>query len=272
MARSSSVGLGRVSALFAEQQRRGRTPGGVMVARQRGEIVLAEAVGLARGSRAPADAGSGTAAPAPVPMTVDTTFQVMSASKAVVAFAVAVLEDRGLLEVAAPVATVWPAFAAGGKGDITLLDVLTHRSGLVLEDLVRDRERWRDWADRVLRHAPPRRSARLRAAPHSARGAAPVPHTRDISARPHHRRLGDSRPRFRNRMGAPSPFWLVALRSLLRHPGGFGMLAFADPDADVSVAILTTANRGVSDLVRRFAPLAQAIRRAVSANKRQVVE
>jgi hypothetical protein len=45
------------------------------------------------------------------------------------------------------------------------------------------------------------------------------------------------------------------------------MVAFADPDADVSVAILTTANRGVSDLVRRFAPLAQAIRRAASATK-----
>ena len=42
------------------------------------------------------------------------------------------------------------------------------------------------------------------------------------------------------------------------------MLAFADPEADVSVAILTTANRGVSDLVRRFAPLAQAIRRGTA--------
>ncbi len=46
------------------------------------------------------------------------------------------------------------------------------------------------------------------------------------------------------------------------------MLAFADPEADVSVAILTTANRGVSDLVRRFAPLSQAIRRAARATGR----
>src|SRR4051794_3961685 len=125
----SSPGFRRAAALFAEQQRRGRMPGGVMVARQRGEVVLAEAVGLARESRA---------------MTVDTTFQVMSVSKAVVAFAIAVLEDRGLIDIAAPVATVWPAFAAHGKGEITILDVLTHRAGLVLEDLMRDRQRWRD--------------------------------------------------------------------------------------------------------------------------------
>src|SRR6185312_14133798 len=89
----SSSGLRRAAALFGEQQRRGRTPGGVMVARQRGEIVLAEAVGLAQASR---------------PMTVDTTFQVMSVSKAVVAFTIAVLEDRGLIDTAAPVASVWP--------------------------------------------------------------------------------------------------------------------------------------------------------------------
>jgi serine-type D-Ala-D-Ala carboxypeptidase len=126
----SSAGLRRAAALFAEQQRRGRTPGGVMVARERGEIVLAEAVGLAQEAR---------------PMTVDTTFQVMSASKAAVAFAIAVLEDRGLIDIAAPVATVWPAFATAGKGAIAILDVLTHRAGLVLDQLVRDRQRWRDW-------------------------------------------------------------------------------------------------------------------------------
>src|SRR5206468_10000694 len=50
-----------------------------------------------------------------------------------------------LIDVAAPVATVWPPFAASGKGEITILDVLTHRAGLVLEDLANDRQRWSDW-------------------------------------------------------------------------------------------------------------------------------
>jgi len=45
-----------------------------MIARQRGEIVLADAVVLARGSRSTADARPATAAPAPVAMTVDATF------------------------------------------------------------------------------------------------------------------------------------------------------------------------------------------------------
>lgn len=83
--------LERAAELFVTQQRDGRTPGGVMVARKRGEIILAEAVGLANGPDA-----------ADVPVTVDTRFQVMSVSKAVVAFAIATLEDRGLLDVAAP--------------------------------------------------------------------------------------------------------------------------------------------------------------------------
>ena len=35
-----------------------------------------------------------------------------------------------------------------------------------------------------------------------------------------------------------------------------------DPDADVAIAVLTTANRSIVDMVRRFAPLTDSIRRA----------
>jgi CubicO group peptidase (beta-lactamase class C family) len=52
----------------------------------------------------------------------------------------------------------------------------------------------------------------------------------------------------------PHPYGWWGSGRCFGHPGGFSMLAFADPDADVSVAILTTASGGVSDLVRRFAP------------------
>jgi CubicO group peptidase (beta-lactamase class C family) len=334
----------------------------VMVARRRGEIVLAEAVGLAQEAR---------------PMTVETTFQVMSVSKAVVAFAIAVLEDRGLIDVAAPVANVWPAFATAGKGEITILDVLTHRAGLVLAGLVRDRQRWPDW-DAVTAHiaaAPPDyprgtlayeaysfgwilgeiirrvsgqpidafvaellapeiqglrfRGARTEA-PSVARnqwlgdpdyrlgglrladdfeatnngfscfealvpGAGMLADAPSLTAfydmllrggvlasgrrliraemlRPHLTRATSGRDRitgawvtlgrgFGVGWALPHPYGWWRSGRCFGHPGGFSMLAFADPQADVSVAILTTASRGVFDLVRRFAPLSQAIRR-----------
>ncbi|MEI9886052.1 MAG: serine hydrolase domain-containing protein [Rhizomicrobium sp.] len=55
----------------------------------------------------------------------------MSASKGVTATLAHVLADRGVLDLEAPVATYWPAFAANGKGAITLSHLLTHSSGLV---------------------------------------------------------------------------------------------------------------------------------------------
>jgi CubicO group peptidase (beta-lactamase class C family) len=137
-----SNGLGRriaaAEALFRRQQAQGRFPGGQLAVQRGGELLLETAVGTARGFRSE----EGVAAQ---PVTTGMRFQVMSVSKAVVAFAVALLEDRGLLDVAAPVARVWPEFAARGKGEITVLDVLTHRSGLLLEDLIRRPQLWSDW-------------------------------------------------------------------------------------------------------------------------------
>ncbi|NIN09890.1 MAG: serine hydrolase, partial [Gemmatimonadales bacterium] len=64
-----------------------------------------------------------------------TPFQVMSASKPVVAFSVAVLEDRGHLDVDRSVSHYIPQFKREGKGEITVLDVLTHRSGVLVPRL-----------------------------------------------------------------------------------------------------------------------------------------
>jgi CubicO group peptidase (beta-lactamase class C family) len=54
------------------------------------------------------------------------------------------LEERGLLDVEAPIAEIFPEFAGNGKGDITTLDVLTHRAGTILLDLTKDYRRWQD--------------------------------------------------------------------------------------------------------------------------------
>lgn len=53
-----------------------------------------------------------------------------STSKGVAATVINCLADRGILDYDTPVAEYWPEFAANGKGDITLRDVLRHRAGL----------------------------------------------------------------------------------------------------------------------------------------------
>lgn len=65
---------------------------------------------------------------------------VQSTTKGIVALAVAMLVDRGLLDYEAPVARWWPAFAAGGKGGIPLGLVMSHQAGLntVRESLALD--------------------------------------------------------------------------------------------------------------------------------------
>ncbi len=55
---------------------------------------------------------------------------VFSATKGVAATVVHRLVDRGLLDYDTPVAEYWPEFGANGKKDITIRDVLRHRSGL----------------------------------------------------------------------------------------------------------------------------------------------
>lgn len=131
--------LDRARRTFLKQQARGRFPGGQLVVHVDGVAVLDIAVGVARGFR-PEEAE------AAVPVTPETRFHVYSAGKPLVTFAVAVLEARGRIDVSARIADYFPEFAANGKDAITVLDVLTHRSGLTMRDFTRaGPERWRDW-------------------------------------------------------------------------------------------------------------------------------
>ena len=65
-----------------------------------------------------------------VPWTADTGAMVFSATKGVASTVIHRLVDRGLLSYEAPVAEYWPEFGANGKSNITIHDVLRHRSGL----------------------------------------------------------------------------------------------------------------------------------------------
>ena len=60
----------------------------------------------------------------------DTLVNVWSCTKGVAAVAMAMLVDRGLVDYDQPMARYWPEFAAGGKGDITVGECLSHQGGL----------------------------------------------------------------------------------------------------------------------------------------------
>jgi CubicO group peptidase (beta-lactamase class C family) len=59
---------------------------------------------------------------------------VFSTTKGITAIAVAICAQRGLLDYDAPVSSVWPEFAAAGKGDLTIAQLLSHQCGLVTID------------------------------------------------------------------------------------------------------------------------------------------
>ena len=127
--------LAKVVERFRRQQLSGSFPGGQLVLRRQGKLVLNEAVGLARGFR------SGESV-SPAEVHSQTPFPVFSAGKPLAAIVIALLEDRGTLDVEAPIARIWPQFACNGKEELTTLDVLTHRSGTLMPDFVDSMHLW----------------------------------------------------------------------------------------------------------------------------------
>ena len=77
-------------------------------------------------------------------MKVDTIFDLASLTKVVATTtAVMMLVDRGLIHLDKPAAAYWPAFAANGKGGITIRQLMTHTSGLRAG--VASRPHWSDY-------------------------------------------------------------------------------------------------------------------------------
>lgn len=64
------------------------------------------------------------------PWTADTAPMVFSATKGMAATVIHRLHDRGLIDYDAPVAEYWPEFAANGKAQMTVREVMRHRAGL----------------------------------------------------------------------------------------------------------------------------------------------
>lgn len=91
------------------------------------------------------------------PWLADTRSTIFSAGKALVAVCVLQLVERGQLQLDAPIATYWPEFGSAGKAEITLRQVLCHRSGVnafhesVADELIFD---WPAITERVGQEAP----------------------------------------------------------------------------------------------------------------------
>jgi CubicO group peptidase (beta-lactamase class C family) len=128
-----------------------RGPGGAVVSvHHRGQLVA----NLAIGTRDRAGAL----------MQPDTLIMGLSTVKGVTATLLHIIADRGIIDLAAPVASYWPEFAQAGKRDITVHELVSHRAGLYMLPASIERiEDIYDW-DRMVRalaraeraHAPGR--------------------------------------------------------------------------------------------------------------------
>ncbi|NQV79542.1 MAG: beta-lactamase family protein [Alphaproteobacteria bacterium] len=94
----------------------GRETGASLAVYRHGELML--------------DLWGGLADPAGAPWQRDTMACMMSVAKGVTGLCMAMLYDRGLLNLEAPVAQYWPEFAHGGKDKITVATALSHRAGI----------------------------------------------------------------------------------------------------------------------------------------------
>lgn len=93
--------------------------------RRHGEILIDRAIGYASGNGPHDQARSEK-----VPVTPATPFNIFSASKAVTAMLIHLLDQRRLVHLNDPVCEYIPEFAAHGKDRVTIQHVLTHRAGI----------------------------------------------------------------------------------------------------------------------------------------------
>lgn len=120
-------GVERIWAATERLFRHGVHPAIALTVRREGAVVLDRTIGWARGA-GPGDAVPPT--PTPVLATPETPFCIFSASKAVTATVIHLLDERGLLHVGDRVGEYVPEFAGPGKHRITIDHVLSHRAGI----------------------------------------------------------------------------------------------------------------------------------------------
>lgn len=119
--------LAEIDAVVAEGIASGNMPGCVVLAARQGKIALLKAY------------GERSVEPQRTAMTTDTVFDLASLTKPIAtATSVMLLVERGRVKLDEPVATYLPEFAANGKGEITVRQLLTHQGGLIADNSIKD--------------------------------------------------------------------------------------------------------------------------------------
>jgi CubicO group peptidase (beta-lactamase class C family) len=121
----TATGIERIWRVAERLYRSGLYPAIALCVRRHGQVVLNRAIGHARGN-GPADPEDRDRTLA----TPETPFVIFSASKAMTAVVVHLLDERGLLHIDDRVCEYIPEYAAHGKDVITIEHLLSHRAGV----------------------------------------------------------------------------------------------------------------------------------------------
>ncbi len=140
----SPTHLAYLDEIIEAEIARKQLPGAVIIVGRQGKIVWRRAY------------GNRAIEPQPEPMTTDTIFDLASLTKVVAtATSVMILVERGLVRMGDPVSRYIPEFAEVGKKNITVEQLLVHRSGLIADNDIKDYEQGPDKAiENIWRLAP----------------------------------------------------------------------------------------------------------------------
>ena len=125
-----ATALGRLDELINRHIAEGRYPGAQIAIARRGKLALVKTYGDAR------------LEPQRVAARDDTLWLMYSNTKVITACAVWLLAERGALRFTDRVAEHLPGFEANGKGEITIVQLLSHRGGFPNADV--PKEAWED--------------------------------------------------------------------------------------------------------------------------------
>jgi uncharacterized protein YbbC (DUF1343 family) len=133
----SPTRLAHLDEIIEAEIAKKQLPGAVVIVGRKGKIVWRRAY------------GNRAVEPAPEPMTADTIFDLASLTKVVAtATSMMILVERGLVRLGDPVSRYIPEFGEAGKKNITVEQLLTHRSGLIADNDIKDYEQGPDEAMR----------------------------------------------------------------------------------------------------------------------------
>jgi len=119
--------LARIDTAVATEIGKKQLPGAVVLVGRQGRIVWRQAY------------GNRALEPAPEGISIDTIYDLASLTKVVAtATSIMILVERGMIRMGDPVSRYIPEFAASGKRNITVEQLLVHRSGLIADNDIKD--------------------------------------------------------------------------------------------------------------------------------------